>query len=200
MDKALSLISYVDIAIYVACAVAIVRRFRGSPGAVLGGIAFGVWAAAETASDVLSALHIGWGQYWPTYTVFYMAATVCLLAALITGRVHSQAQGPGCSIGTANDVRGGGQMGKSRWSWSFARGIGWALGAGAGALFGAKFLLVRAAVSGGSYSPPLFLVFGVAGLALWLGGLRRISKRTDEQEASIRERVADMKKPKDNQG
>jgi hypothetical protein len=89
-------------------------------------------------------------------------------------------------------------MSKSKWSWSFARGIGWALGAAAGALFGVKSTLVRAAASGGSYSP-LLLVFGAAGLALWLGGLRRISKGRDEQETSIRERVANMQKPKDNQ-
>ena len=90
-------------------------------------------------------------------------------------------------------------MSESKWSWSFAKGISWAVPIGAGVLLGVKNTLARSVAFGDDYSP-LFVVLGAAGLALWLGGLRRISKQRDEQEANIRERVASMQKPKNNQG
>ena len=87
-------------------------------------------------------------------------------------------------------------MSESRWSWSFVKGLSWALIVGAGALLGVREELAHSAAFRGDYSP-LLLVFGAAGLALWLGGLRRISKQRDDHEADIRERVANLQEPKD---
>jgi len=86
---------------------------------------------------------------------------------------------------------------ETNWSWSFVKGIGWALSVGVGALFGVKNTLARSVAFGDDYSPLLF-VFGAAGSALWLGGLHRIKKQGDEQDANIQERVADMQEPKNN--
>ena len=102
MDQAMSLISYADILLYIACGVVIVRRFRGSPGAVLGGIAFGVWAADGIAREVLSALHVSWGHYGQVLTFLNLAAAGCLLAAIITGRAHGQARGVVGAKGVTN--------------------------------------------------------------------------------------------------
>jgi hypothetical protein len=88
-------------------------------------------------------------------------------------------------------------MSDARWTWSFGKGIGWALPVGIGALFGVRNSLARSVAFGGDYSL-LIPVFGVVGLALWLGGLRRISRPVAEQEADIRERVANLQKPKDS--
>lgn len=67
-------------------------RFRGSPGAVLGGIAFGVLVATNITRSVLGALEIEWWEYNLAFTLLDLAAYGCLLAALITGRVYIQAQ------------------------------------------------------------------------------------------------------------
>jgi hypothetical protein len=104
MGQAIShtLISFAYILLYIACGIVIVRRFRGSPGAVLGGIAFGVRAATDFSHLVLSALHIG-GLYWLAI-VSDPVTTGCLLAALITGRVYGHAPSTGGARGATNTV------------------------------------------------------------------------------------------------
>jgi hypothetical protein len=100
-----TLISFAYIFLYIACGVVIVRRFRGSVGAALGGIAFGVWAAAVFSRFILHTLHVGWGLYWLAIYLPDTAATGCLLAALITGRVYSEAPGAGGTRGATNTGR-----------------------------------------------------------------------------------------------
>jgi hypothetical protein len=95
MSQAIShtLISFAYLLLYIACGVVIVRRFRGSPGAVLGGIAFGIWAAGVFSRLVMSPLHIGWGPYWLVNSLIHMAAAGCLLAAFVIGLASAQAPG-----------------------------------------------------------------------------------------------------------
>ncbi len=87
----LEVIFYAFPLLELACGVAIVVRFRGSPGAVLGGIAFGVLVATNITRRVLGALEIDWWEYNLAFTLLNLAAYGCLLAALITGRVYIQA-------------------------------------------------------------------------------------------------------------
>jgi len=77
----------------IACGIVIIARFRGSPSAVLGAIAFGVWAA----TGIIYELHRNfWGlgrlrdiDHW--LNLANLAGWGCLLAALITARVKKQA-------------------------------------------------------------------------------------------------------------
>ena len=64
-------------------------------------------------------------------------------------------------------------MDKSKWSWHFGKGLSWAMPIGAGALFGVRTTLANAAAFNNDYTPMLF-VLAAAGLALWLGGYKRI--------------------------
>lgn len=87
------LIPYVFLFVNLACGIAIVIRFRGSPGAVLGGIAFGVFIATNITSRVLDALGIQWWQQYNLWFTFAnLAAGGCLLAAIITGRTYGRPQ------------------------------------------------------------------------------------------------------------
>lgn len=91
-----------------------------------------------------------------------------------------------------------GKAAEAKWSWSFLKGLAWALPVGAGALLGVKKAMAYSIALNNDYSL-LYLVFGVTGLALWLGGLRRIGRQQAGQEADIRQRVADMQNPKNSQ-
>ena len=71
-------------------------------------------------------------------------------------------------------------MKKTRWSWSFAKGIGWALPFGAGGLYVIKDEMVRHIAYSNDYSYVYQIIF-LMGLALWLGGLRRLNQQQDEQ-------------------
>jgi len=82
---------------------------------------------------------------------------------------------------------------QTKWSWSFRQGLSWALTCGVGAFAGVRYLIAF-----GNYSL-LLSVFGVAGLAFWLGGLRHVSEERAKEETDIRERVANMQKPKNTQ-
>jgi hypothetical protein len=84
-------------------------------------------------------------------------------------------------------------MSESKWTWSFGRGISWALPVGAGSLFGVRDALARSVAFGGDWSP-LLLVFAAFGLALWLGGLRRVPGERALQEDDIRKRVEALSK------
>lgn len=85
----IGVIAFLFLLLYLACGTAIVVRFRGSPGAVLGGIAFGVWAATILTQQVLGVLGVAWWQYDLAFRLLNLAATGCLLAALLTTRVHN---------------------------------------------------------------------------------------------------------------
>jgi uncharacterized membrane protein YhaH (DUF805 family) len=86
-------VSSMFILMEIACGIVVVVRFRGSPGALLGGIAFGIWAVTGILRPVLGAFDIGWWQYNLAFSLPSLAAYGCLLAALITGRVYNQTQG-----------------------------------------------------------------------------------------------------------
>ena len=84
-------------------------------------------------------------------------------------------------------------MNGARWTWSFRKGMGWALPVTVGALLGVKNVLAIAIAFHNDYSP-LLLVFLSMGLALWLGGLRRIAAEAAREEADLRDRVAGLGK------
>jgi hypothetical protein len=84
-------------------------------------------------------------------------------------------------------------MSESKWLWSFRQGLRWALTCGVGAFAG-----VRYRITFGDYYL-LLIVFGVTGLAFWLGGYRHVSNERAKEETDIRERVASMQKPKKTQ-
>jgi hypothetical protein len=119
---------------------------------------------------------------------------VFLLVFVIVSKTFSPADVTACAVGTSSSS----QTSEAKWSWSFIKGFVWALPVGGGALLGVKKALAYSVAFNNDYSL-LYLVFGVTGLALWLGGLRRISKQHAEQEADIRERVANMQNPKNGQ-
>ncbi len=99
-------ISYAFPLLELACGIAIVIRFRGSPGAVLGGIAFGTWVATNITQKVLSALDVEWWGYVLWFTLPNLAGYGCLLAALMMGRVHGQVQaGPGEQVASSTGGR-----------------------------------------------------------------------------------------------
>lgn len=81
----------------------------------------------------------------------------------------------------ADIMASSGKVGEEKWSWSMIKGLVWALPVGAGALLGVKKVMAYSIAFNNDYSL-LFLVFIVAGLALWLGGFRRISRQHAEQE------------------
>ena len=85
---------------------------------------------------------------------------------------------------------------KNKWTWSPGRGFGWAVPVGVGALMGVKNQLAYSAAFNDDWSP-LLLVFGAAALALWLGGMKRVSVDQISEEDKIRQRVADLQKPND---
>lgn len=80
------MISYAFLVFELACGVVIILRFRGSLGALLGGIAFGVWVTIRLTQKILGALNIDWWDYHFMFTLLNLAAYGCLLAAFITGR------------------------------------------------------------------------------------------------------------------
>jgi uncharacterized membrane protein YhaH (DUF805 family) len=82
--------SVIFILFEIACGIVMVVRFRGSPGALLGGIGFGIWAVTGILRPVLSAFDVAWWQYGLAFSLPNLAAYGCLLAALITGRVYNQ--------------------------------------------------------------------------------------------------------------
>lgn len=96
------MLSYLFPLIQLACGIAIVIRFRGSPAGLLGGIAFGIFVTAGLTQRVLGALDVSYWEWDPLWTLLYLAAWGCLLGAILTGRAHDQ--GPG----TAGDVVAGG--------------------------------------------------------------------------------------------
>jgi hypothetical protein len=81
-----NVITYLAIILEIACCIAIVVRFRGSLGALLGGFAFGLWAALSIAMEVSKALEVELWDYRHAIAFAGLAAYGCLLAALITGR------------------------------------------------------------------------------------------------------------------
>jgi len=83
-------ISLLFILIEIACGIVMVIRFRGSPGAMLGGIAFGIWALTGILRPVLGAAGVSWWHYGLGFSLPNLAAYGCLLAALITGRTREQ--------------------------------------------------------------------------------------------------------------
>jgi uncharacterized membrane protein YhaH (DUF805 family) len=112
-------ISFLFILIEIACGIVMVIRFRGSPGAILGGIAFGIWALSGILRPVLGAFDVGWWQYGLAFSIPSLAAYGCLLAALITGRVYNQAPAAaggglvaptGSPVPAAGPVPAGGQV------------------------------------------------------------------------------------------
>ena len=84
--------SYMYLFLALACAIAIVVRFRGTPVAVLGGIAFGTMTAVSLLYKILPALKLNLQNYYIVLNLVNIAAWGCLLAALITARVHVQAE------------------------------------------------------------------------------------------------------------
>lgn len=86
------IISYLFPLFEIACGIAIIMRFRRSPGALLGGIAFGIWVAGNITRTLLGAFEVDWWNYNLAFTLANLAAYGFLLAALITGRTHGQTQ------------------------------------------------------------------------------------------------------------
>ncbi len=92
------LVPYIFLLFYLACGVACVVRFRGSPAAVLGAIAFGIWAALNIFNRVRIAQFNESGEpgslddlaRW-IFPILGIAAYGCLLSAILTARVHGQA-------------------------------------------------------------------------------------------------------------
>ena len=84
--------SYMYLFLALACAIAIVVRFRGTPVAVLGGITFGTMTAVSLLYKVLPALKLNLQNYYIGLNLVNIVAWGCLLAALITARVHVQAE------------------------------------------------------------------------------------------------------------
>jgi hypothetical protein len=119
---------------------------------------------------------------------------VFLLVFVIVSKTFSPADMTASAVGTSSSS----QASEAKWSWSFLKGLAWALPAGGGALLGVKKAMAYSIAFNNDYSL-LYLVFGVTGLVLWLGGLRRIGKQQAGQEADIRQRVADMQNPKNSQ-
>ena len=103
----------------IACGVAIVVRFRGSPGAVLGGIGFGFFLASRITMKVLTALEIDWWEYEPAFILLNITGYGCLLAALITGRVRSHAQAAAGEL-DATHIEGRGPMSIPKLLFSFS--------------------------------------------------------------------------------
>jgi|GEM_PF-1231489 len=81
-----NLYSLVFILLQVACGIAIVICFRGSLGAVFGGLAFGLWAASGATKMVLNALEIQWWRYGMVFALVEVVAYGSMLTALIIGR------------------------------------------------------------------------------------------------------------------
>jgi len=80
------MVSYAFLMLKAACCGAIILRFRGSPGALWGGIAFGLFVAGDITQVTLSALDIEYWEYTLAFSLVGLAGYGCLLAALITGR------------------------------------------------------------------------------------------------------------------
>ncbi len=91
-----------------ACCIAIVVRFRGTPVAVLGGIAFGAMTAVSLSYRILPALKLSFQNYYIVLNLVDIAAWGCLLAALITVRVNGQS---GAAAGKLVATHAGGGRG-----------------------------------------------------------------------------------------
>ncbi len=93
------LMSYAFLLAYLACGAAMVVRFRGSPGAVLGGIAFGILLATDAMRRLLQAQGVNWWDYNWSFILLDLAAFGCLFAAIFTARVHDRSARAGVEGG-----------------------------------------------------------------------------------------------------
>ena len=87
-------------------------------------------------------------------------------------------------------------MNERRTTWSFGKGMGWAVPCGLGAMFGVRKRMAYAIGFDEDYSL-LFVILAVFGVALWLGGLRRVPRERADQEDAIWQRVSDLSKAGD---
>lgn len=84
-------------------------------------------------------------------------------------------------------------MAAAKWTWHFRKGLGWAAPIGIGAMWGFKNLIVNSIAYQNNYVPVIFPVIA-AGLALWLGGLRRVNAEVGAQADELRRRVEALDK------
>lgn len=102
--------SYMYLFLALACTIAIVVRFRGTPVAVLGGIVFGTMTAVSLLYKVLPALKINLRDYYIVLNFVNIAAWGCLLAALITARVNGQPEAAAGKLGATHTGGGRGPI------------------------------------------------------------------------------------------
>jgi len=74
-----------------ACGIAILVRFRGSLGTILGGLAFLTFFATSVTQQILIDLEVDWWEYRIAFPICNLAAYGLLLVGILTARVHEQA-------------------------------------------------------------------------------------------------------------
>jgi len=90
---------YLFSAVYLACAIASIIRFRRSPAAILGGIGFGLLLLNRVANDIAAAISYEWWHltFFRWNWIISLVGFGCVLAAIVTVPVanaqpHSTAQ------------------------------------------------------------------------------------------------------------